>query len=204
MELVTDTDLETFMSNTERISEAQAGSFAIQILQALEYLHSHPGGCVIHRDLKPANILLSEGRVKLADFGLALQLPVGQTVSDPVAPGWGTEGYIAPENDITQTKRKPQPEIFNWSGDKPKTHICGKVDVFSVGVIVYECMFKEPPFRTNFRNNYEVQFPETRSISASMTTFLRRTLSLESKDRYTAHQALELLQSYIPMLKDNP
>ncbi|MBH23193.1 MAG: serine/threonine-protein kinase PknK [Myxococcales bacterium] len=64
----------------------------LQTLQALVYLHRHK---IIHRDLKPSNVLVSNGHVKVLDFGISLSQDE-TTQSDRVAPA-GTRGYIAPE-----------------------------------------------------------------------------------------------------------
>ncbi|MCI0462491.1 MAG: bifunctional serine/threonine-protein kinase/formylglycine-generating enzyme family protein, partial [Gemmataceae bacterium] len=59
--------------------------------EALDYLHAHG---VLHRDIKPENILLAEGHVRLADFGLAR---VHQPLSSATVSGSGTPLYMAPE-----------------------------------------------------------------------------------------------------------
>lgn len=63
----------------------------LQAAAGLAYVHSKR---VLHRDLKPANLLVKQGRLLLADFGLSVQLPLGQ---DVVQGRMGTVQYLAPE-----------------------------------------------------------------------------------------------------------
>jgi len=75
------------------VPEASASVIARQCLRALGHCHDHG---LVHRDVKPENLMISEGAVKLIDFGLAV--PVGESVSreqDQRPPG--TVRYMAPE-----------------------------------------------------------------------------------------------------------
>src|ERR1035437_8916425 len=68
MEFVDGVNLRRLL-DTQKLSPEQALAIVPQICDALQYAHDHG---VVHRDIKPANILLDkEGRVKIADFGLA-------------------------------------------------------------------------------------------------------------------------------------
>jgi serine/threonine protein kinase len=89
---------------------------------------AHLAGC-IHRDIKPSNILIDgNGRVKVADFGLA-RVFVGEGVTSITARGWvvGTPHYIAPE----QAK-----------GDGSEDH---RADIYSMGVMLYQMLTGELP-----------------------------------------------------------
>ena len=99
-------------------------SIAMQILNGLE--HSHNQG-VIHRDLKPANIMMtSSGVAKITDFGIAYasDLPSLTTTGQAM----GTPSYMSPEQA---------------SGKK----IDNRSDIFSVGVILYEMLTGDLPFK---------------------------------------------------------
>lgn len=83
---------------------------------------------VVHRDIKPANILLSEkGVPKIADFGLAKQFDEqGRTISGAIL---GTPYYMSPEQAAGQVRRIGPP-----------------ADVYSLGVILYQCLTGRVPF----------------------------------------------------------
>jgi serine/threonine protein kinase len=121
-------------SMTEReIPLAQVVDIAMQIAEGLAALHEVG---VVHRDLKPENVILTaHGGVKLLDFGLARHsvafvddsgASIRATTLDgaSVASAGGTPGYMAPEQ---------------WTGEP----IDARVDVFSLGVIVYELVTRK-------------------------------------------------------------
>jgi hypothetical protein len=93
-----------------------------QLLEALDF--SHKNG-VVHRDIKPANIiLLKDGTVKVADFGIARVESSNLTQAGSVL---GTPSYMSPEQFMGQT-------------------VDGRSDLFSAGVILYQFLTGEKPF----------------------------------------------------------
>ena len=96
-----------------------------QLVQALHYLHSNR---VVHRDLKPQNILIgSRGLIKLCDFGFARAMSTQSIVLTSIK---GTPLYMAPE--------LVREEEYNHT-----------VDLWSLGVILYELFWGAAPFYTN-------------------------------------------------------
>ena len=97
-------------------------SIVSQVLAALGYAH----GCgVVHRDIKPANIILfDDGRVKVADFGIARLGATGLTKMGSMI---GTPAYMAPE------------QVMGLEVD-------GRADLFAIGVILYELLGGKRPF----------------------------------------------------------
>ncbi|MCW5941434.1 MAG: protein kinase [Fimbriimonadaceae bacterium] len=102
----------------------RAVEIATAVLEGLEFSHRHG---VVHRDIKPENVqLLSDGRIKLTDFGIArLVFEPNLTMDGQV---FGTPSYMSPEQVIGK-------------------EIDARSDVFSVGVILYEMLSGQKPFR---------------------------------------------------------
>lgn len=105
------------------VPPARAVEVAIEVLEGLEFAHSKG---VIHRDIKPENIqILSNGQIKLTDFGIArLTFEPNLTMDGQV---FGTPSYMSPEQ-------------INGR------EIDARSDIFSVGVILYEMVAGQKPF----------------------------------------------------------
>ena len=97
------------------------------VADALQYAHEHG---VIHRDVKPSNIMIGEdGRPFVMDFGLAKR-EAGEITMTVEGQVLGTPAYMAPEQ-------------AHGEGHK----VDGRADVYSLGVVLYELLTGELPFR---------------------------------------------------------
>ena len=122
MEFVEGRELRDHFDASERFPMAEIVRIMGQLLEALDY--SHKNG-VVHRDIKPANIiLLKDGTVKVADFGIARIESSNLTQAGSVL---GTPSYMSPEQFMGQT-------------------VDGRSDLFSAGVILYQFLTGEKPF----------------------------------------------------------
>lgn len=128
MEYVSGGSLRTLMNNRESIMQEDEARFYIaEMILAVDALHEHN---YIHRDIKPENYLLdSLGHIKLADFGSCIS--VNDTSSTKANDTVGTPDYISPE--ILRAL-------------EGASHYGKAVDLWSIGVILFELLYDEVPF----------------------------------------------------------
>jgi eukaryotic-like serine/threonine-protein kinase len=123
-EFVDGENLKQLINREGALPVRDAVELALQVAGALGYAHDRG---IVHRDVKPQNVILNEdGRAKVTDFGIARSLDVdGVTQTGTVL---GTSDYIAPE----QAQGQP---------------VDAQTDVYSLGVVLYELLTGELPFR---------------------------------------------------------
>ena len=127
-------DLRYHISIHKKFSEEQTRFFICGIILALEYIHSKG---VIHRDIKPENLVLDDkGYVRLTDFGIAKK-----NMEDNSSETSGTPGYMSPE--VINSKNHSFP-----------------ADSFALGVIGYEFMRGERPYKGKNRREIKEQMNE--------------------------------------------
>uniref|UniRef100_A0A8C2KRF8 non-specific serine/threonine protein kinase n=1 Tax=Cyprinus carpio TaxID=7962 RepID=A0A8C2KRF8_CYPCA len=183
-------DLDFYLKQHKLMSEKEARSIVMQIVNALRYLNEIKPP-IIHYDLKPGNILLVDGNacgeIKITDFGLSKIMDddsYGVDGMDLTSQGAGTYWYLPPECFVVG---KEPPKISN------------KVDVWSVGVIFFQCLYGRKPFGHNQSQQdiqqentilkaTEVQFPSKPVASNEAKAFIRRCLAYRKEDRFDVHQ----------------
>uniref|UniRef100_A0A8C5BVF9 Tousled-like kinase 2 n=1 Tax=Gadus morhua TaxID=8049 RepID=A0A8C5BVF9_GADMO len=184
-------DLDFYLKQHKLMSEKEGRSIIMQIVNALKYLNEiRPP--IIHYDLKPGNILLVNGtacgEIKITDFGLSKIMDDDSYNSvdgmELTSQGAGTYWYLPPE-------------CFVVGKEPPK--ISSKVDVWSVGVIFYQCLYGRKPFGHNqsqqdiLQENTilkatEVQFPPKPVVTPEAKAFIKRCLVYRKEDRIDVHQ----------------
>jgi CHASE2 domain-containing sensor protein len=123
MEYLSGYTLESFIQKKKELNYRIVAKILMQVCAALNYAHQRG---IVHRDIKPANIMLLEDFVvKVMDFGIARLQTSSLTQKDVTL---GTPHYISPE----QLEGRP--------ADK-------RSDIFSLGVVIYELLTGEKPFR---------------------------------------------------------
>jgi serine/threonine protein kinase len=166
MELVPGQPLSTIIEREQVLSPDRTLSIIAQTARALAVAHAQG---LVHRDVKPGNLLITpDGRVKVTDFGIARladQVPLTQT-----GQVMGTAQYLAPEQATGQTAT-------------------GQSDIYSLGVIGYECLSGHRPFSGESQiaialaqvNDAPPPLPE--SLPAPVRALLMSMLAKDPKDR---------------------
>lgn len=124
LEFAAEGELYKKLRKETRFTESKAARYTAQMASALQHMHRKH---VIHRDIKPENILIGiHGELKLSDFGWSVHAPNTRRLTK-----CGTLDYLPPE--MCDPRRSDQPY------DE-------KVDIWSLGVLLYEFLVGEAPF----------------------------------------------------------
>ncbi|KMT01202.1 hypothetical protein BVRB_9g212210 [Beta vulgaris subsp. vulgaris] len=141
------------MARARRYSEHHAANILKELVMVIKYCHDMG---VVHRDIKPENVLLtSSGRLKLADFGLAVRIVNGHSLSGVV----GTPAYVAPEI---------------LAGEYSE-----KVDIWSAGVLLHALLLGVLPFQGS---SLEACFESIKSVDINFDNGLWLSVSQPGKD----------------------
>ena len=127
-----------------RFTPDQALAIVPQVCEALQYAHSKG---VLHRDIKPENILLdTDGRVKIADFGIAKVFdPTIEASSSPLVPGGASESEMAVTRLTATGAVLGTPLYMAPEQLISPNSVDHRADIFSLGVVFYEMLTGELP-----------------------------------------------------------
>jgi eukaryotic-like serine/threonine-protein kinase len=168
MEFVEGRSLENYFEAHERFPLREIERIMSELLDALEY--SHRNG-VVHRDIKPANIiLLTDGAVKVADFGVAR---IESSTLTQVGTVLGSPSYMSPEQFMGQT-------------------VDGRSDLYSAGVVLYQILTAEIPFTGAYTTimhrvlNENAPPPSALNVQVpkGFDAILRRAMAKRPDERY--------------------
>jgi calcium-dependent protein kinase len=172
MELVEGGELFDKIMNVHHFSEHKAAKIFIQLLRAVNYLHSNK---IFHRDLKPENILFEGENVKVIDFGTSREFDSFKKMKKT----YGTPYYIAPE-------------VIEHSYDE-------KCDVWSCGVILYIMLSGSPPFnginddnviKAVQKGHFSFDMIEFEQVSDSAKNLIQKMLTSNPNQRISISEAI--------------
>ncbi|HMG60756.1 MAG TPA: serine/threonine-protein kinase [Burkholderiales bacterium] len=171
MEYVQGRGLRDFLARQERFGLQDVMSIMSRLLDALHYAHEHG---VVHRDIKPQNIIMTpDGRLKVADFGIAR---IDRSNLTQVGSIMGTPAYMSPEQ---------------YAGQQ----VDRRSDVFSCGVVLYELLTGVKPFEgptetvgykichEPHRNPSEIN---PQGVPGVFDAILAKALAKKAEDRYAS------------------
>ena len=163
--------LYTLLRKSTRLDQRTTAQFLRETISAVKYLHDHN---VIHRDIKPENILLDQNyRVKLSDFGWANFCNKDETRTTFC----GTPEYLSPE----MVKKLPHDY---------------RVDIWSLGVLLFECLAGYPPFTGKteedlFKNIRQLKIHWPIDFPPLAKNLVMKILKLNPKERPSLDEILK-------------
>ena len=172
LELVEGETLKQRIRRMGRLPVGEAVAYAIEIGRALSAAHAER---LVHRDVKPQNVLIDpEGRAKVTDFGIARSLEVhGLTATGRVL---GTTDYVSPEQALGH-------------------EVTEQADVYSLGVVLYEMLTGEPPFKAESQvavamKHVQQPMPDVQrarpDVSSALAAVVDRATAKELGNRYAS------------------
>jgi serine/threonine-protein kinase len=180
MEFLHGGDLKDFCQKDRLMPVKRVAEIVAKVAEALDYAHSQG---VIHRDIKPANImLLPDGSVKVADFGIARVSSATKTKTQ-TSVVLGTPSYMSPE------------QIAGGQLD-------GRSDLFALGVVLYELLTGERPFQADTVPSLMYMITNQTHTSAltyrsdlpkAIVTIIDKALEKDPRKRY--QRGLEMAQA---------
>ncbi len=174
MEFVEGQDLKSFVKDGRVLSPQDIVGIIDPVLQALAYTHQLG---IVHRDIKPANVFITDkGVVKIADFGIARLEDSEMTQVGTVL---GTPSYMSPEQCVGSV-------------------VDARSDLFSVGVMLYELLTGQKPFRGDQSTVIMTQVINTdpeppsrlnKQVPAAFDPVLKKALAKNVNQRYQTAEA---------------
>lgn len=169
LELIRGKDLQNWLEETQQVLDQETAlSWALQLSDALAYLHSQKPQPIVFRDMKPSNAMLDQFQnIRLIDFGIAKLFEAGNKGTMI-----GTEGYSPPEQ--YRGEASPAGDVYAWGATMH--HLLTRKDPR----LEPPFTFAERPIRTANPN-----------ISPEFEAIIMRCLAYDPKERYSNAMALK-------------
>ncbi|MDZ4289293.1 MAG: SUMF1/EgtB/PvdO family nonheme iron enzyme, partial [Prosthecobacter sp.] len=177
MELVDGADLMEVI-RAGQMTQDMALTLLPQICDALQFAHDHG---IVHRDIKPSNVMLTrDGRVKMADFGLAKRFDVESSFHTQAGTGMGTPDYAAPEQFSTGVV------------------VDHRADIYALGVMIYQMITGHLP-----RGAWKP--PSQRApVDPQWDNIVSHAMQSDPQDRYATVSEVKTEMSRITPLRTSP
>ncbi len=173
------------MISEKKLTFKKALAIMIEVAEAVHYAHESG---ILHRDLKPSNIIIDRAwKPRIIDFGLAKSIRDSARITN-TKKIFGTLGYIAPERFTT--------------AEIPES---ASMDIFSLGVLLYEMLVNSVPYRIDSYGQYIPNFscdPDTPTqinpaIPEELSLIVMKAINCEPDQRYaTAREIAEKIRDF--------
>ncbi|MCC5945898.1 MAG: protein kinase [Bernardetiaceae bacterium] len=170
--------------NGTPLSESEAIDYAMQILEALKFVHQEG---ILHRDIKPDNLIVrkEDNQITLIDFGIAREYVEDETKTQTAML---TIGYAPPEQRLSKTKRN------------------ASLDLYSVGAVLYYCLTGKRPQTTDeiAMDGYQSAQDHNPEISYQLNAVIDKAIKKRPAERFqSAEEFIEALENSYFNEKDN-
>jgi serine/threonine protein kinase len=177
MEFVEGTDLAQLIASEGRLEPGRAVQIITEVCEALSFAHREG---IVHRDIKPSNIMIDgNGRVKVADFGLAKTANIESTLITRSDVAMGTPDFAAPEALI------------------PGMKVDGRADIYAVGVMLYQMLTGKIP-----RGRFELPSGVVPQVNRGFDSIVDKAMQTDRDRRYsTATEMKKHVESFAQALR---
>ena len=201
MEYVDGENLAALVKRDHPIPIIDACQYVIQVANGLQYAHSQG---VVHRDIKPHNLMLSDGTVKILDFGLA-------SLSE-VTPALNEDGDLPENSSLTAAcSIMGTPDFMSPEQANSTSVVDFRSDIYSLGASLYYLLAGQPPFASgsvaqkleSLANSQPTPIESLRpDVPQELADVINRMMAKDPDNRFQSTQ--EVVIALAPLIASNP